>query len=392
MSTDNWKEEFITSEFGPLLKRTNTKTGEVQLFSPSGKQVGNSFFIPVQKDENSELERARHRAMEQVNQYPQEDAFVKYAKDSLEDAQTLERIDNLMRLLSQHFTTKAVNTATTSKSQKEASDMWDEVRKRYETDEIFRKKIDRVAKEWRALRGNRSSLESYVEVVLRNYEVSKSISGTFFARSDDEILQGLLDSVKEETVQKSFHRATSLQREIKEGSYDMNNIARFLEETYGLKRPPFTPSDLERFNKEEVGRITRAEHFHPRVPITDDDGGIYSFPTKLSFPLYGLVTVGGQPVGEVREQIVSGIPVPILQSEAFLPQSIEQVFCGLCHRPIELEVIPLYHHRQGGLIPVCCLQEPRTLLEIAFSCQRSNWSLRVADGTFFHRGEKSCSL
>lgn len=113
MSTDNWKEEFITSEFGPLLKRTNTKTGEVQLFSPSGKQVGNSFFIPVQKDENSELERTRRRALEQVNQYPQEDAFVSYVKSSLDEARTVERIDNLMRLLSQHFTTKAVNTATT---------------------------------------------------------------------------------------------------------------------------------------------------------------------------------------------------------------------------------------------------------------------------------------
>lgn len=260
MSTDNWKEEFITSEFGPLLKRTNTKTGEVQLFSPSGKQVGSSFFIPVQKDESNELESARRRALEQLNQYPQEDAFVTYVKSSLEEAQTVERIDNLMRLLSQHFTNKAASTATASKSEKEGSGMWDEVRKRYETDEIFRKKIDRVAKEWRALRGNRSSLESYVEVVLRNYEVSKSISGTFFARSDDEILQGLLDSVKEEVVQKSFHRATSLQREIKEGSYDMNNIARFLEETYGLKRPPFTPSDLERFNKEE------REHYEPFSP------------------------------------------------------------------------------------------------------------------------------
>ncbi|MGI9951879.1 hypothetical protein V3F56_05880 [Moorellaceae bacterium AZ2] len=257
MSIDNWKEEFITSEFGPLLKRTNTKTGEVQLFSPSGKQVGNSFFIPVQKDENSELERARRRALEQLNQYPQEDAFVKYVKSSLEEAQTVERIDNLMRLLSQHFTTKTVNTATTSKSQKEGSKMYlgDEARKRYETDEIFRKKVDKVAKEWRALRGNRSSLESYVEVVLRNYEVSKSITnGTSFARSDDEILQGLLDSVKEEVVQKNFRRATALQREVEEGSYDMNSIARFLEETYGLKRPPFTPSDFARLSREKKER------------------------------------------------------------------------------------------------------------------------------------------
>lgn len=251
MSIDNWKEEFITSEFGPLLKRTNTKTGEVQLFSPSGKQVGNSFFIPIQKYENSELERARHKAMEQVNQYPQEDAFVKYVKSSLEEAQTVERIDNLMRLLSQHFTTKAASTATTSKSQKEGSGMWDEVRRRYETDEIFRKKVDRVAKQWQALRGDRSSFENYVEIALRNYEVSKSITnGTSFARSDDEILKGLLDSIKKEVIQKNFRRATALQREVEEGSYDMNNIARFLEETYGLKRPPFTPSDFARFSKE----------------------------------------------------------------------------------------------------------------------------------------------
>jgi Asp-tRNA(Asn)/Glu-tRNA(Gln) amidotransferase C subunit len=255
MSIDNWKEEFITSEFGPLLKRTNTKTGEVQLFSPSGKQVGNLFFIPIQKYENRELERARQRAMEQVNQYPQEDAFVKYVKSSLEEAQTVERIDNLMRLLSQHFTTKAASTATTSKSQKEGSGMWDEVRKRYETDEIFRKKVDRVAKQWQALRGDRSSFENYVEIVLRNYEVSKSITnGTSFARSDDEILQGLLDSIKEEVVQKNFRRATALQREVEEGSYDMNNIARFLEETYGLKRPPFTASDFVKLSKDKKER------------------------------------------------------------------------------------------------------------------------------------------
>lgn len=138
----------------------------------------------------------------------------------------------------------------------------------------------------------------------------------------------------------------------------------------------------------EVGKVTRAEHFHPKVPITDDDGGIYSFPTKLPFPLYGLVTLRGQPFGEVREQIVSGIPVPILQSEAFLPQNIEQVFCGLCHRPIELEVIPLYHYRKGRLIPVCCLQEPQALLEVAFSYQKSSWNLRVADGTFFFEEKK----
>lgn len=145
----------------------------------------------------------------------------------------------------------------------------------------------------------------------------------------------------------------------------------------------------------EVGRVTVSEHFHPRVPVADADGGIYSIPIKPTFPSFGLVTLKGQPVGEVREQAVSDIPVPILQSEAFLPQSIEQVFCGLCHRPIELEVIPLYHYRRGGLIPVCdsCLQEPRTLLEVAFSRQKSEWNLRVADGTFFSSGEKkSCSL
>lgn len=193
--------------------------------------------------------------MEQLNQYPQEDAFVTYVKSSLEEAQMVERIDNLMRLLSQHFTTKAASMAITSKSQKERSGMWDELRKRYETDEIFRKKVDKVAKEWRALRGNRSSFESYVEVVLRNYEVSKSTTnGTSFARSDDEILQGLLESVKEEVVQKNFRRATALQREVGEGSYDMNNIARFLEETYGLKRPPFTANDFVRFSKDKKER------------------------------------------------------------------------------------------------------------------------------------------
>jgi len=138
----------------------------------------------------------------------------------------------------------------------------------------------------------------------------------------------------------------------------------------------------------EIGKVTRAQHFHPREPITDEDGGIYSFPIKPTLPSFGLVTLKGQPVGEVREQHVPGIPVPILQSEAFLPQSIEQVFCGLCHRPIELEVIPLYHHRHGRLIPVCCLQEPRTLLEVAFSHQKSEWNLRIAGGTFFLEKKK----
>ena len=140
----------------------------------------------------------------------------------------------------------------------------------------------------------------------------------------------------------------------------------------------------------EIGRVTRAEHFHPRVPVSDDDGGIYSFPIKPTSPSFGLVTLKGQPVGEVREQHVPGVLVPILQSEAFLPQSIEQVFCGLCLRPIKLEVISLYHHRHVGLVPVCdsCLQEPRTLLEVAFSHQKSGWNLRVADGTFFSSGKK----
>jgi hypothetical protein len=138
----------------------------------------------------------------------------------------------------------------------------------------------------------------------------------------------------------------------------------------------------------EVGKVTKAEHFHPKSPVTDDDGGIYSFPIKPLFSSFGFITLEGQPVGEIREQRVPDLQVPILQSEAFLPQSIEQVFCGLCHRPIELEVIPLYHHRHGRLIPVCCLQEPRTLLEVAFSHQKSEWNLRIADGTFFLEKKK----
>jgi len=136
--------------------------------------------------------------------------------------------------------------------------MRNEIMKRYETDEIFRKKVDKVAKQWQALRGNRNSLENYVEVVLRNYEVSKSVvKGTSFALSDDEILQGLLDSVKEDVVQKNFRRATALQREVEEGSYDLERIGRFLENTYGIKRPPFTPDDFTRLSKDNK------EHYEP---------------------------------------------------------------------------------------------------------------------------------
>ncbi|ADI02682.1 hypothetical protein [Syntrophothermus lipocalidus] len=262
MPFDGWVEEKVNTEFGPAIKRFNPSTGETAFFAPHGEQIGKSFIDPlakrsIKKNETStsDVETTRRIAREQLNQYPQEDAFVKYVKSNLEEAQTIERIDNLMRLLFQHFTTKAANTATTSKSQKEGAGMWDEVRKRYEKDEIFRKKVDRVAKQWQVLRGNRSSLENYVEVVLRNYEVSKSITnGTSFARSDDEILQGLLDSVKEEVVRKNFRRATALQREVKEGSYDLERIGRFLEDTYGLKRPPFAPSDFTRFSKDNKER------------------------------------------------------------------------------------------------------------------------------------------
>ncbi|MGI6711779.1 MAG: hypothetical protein ACOX4L_03465 [Bacillota bacterium] len=260
MSFVDWVEEKVNTEFGPAIKRFNAATGETTFFAPHGEQIGKSFIDPlakrpIKKNNTCEVETARKLAREQLNQYPQEDAFVKYVKNSLEEAQTVERIDNMMRLLNQHFTTKAASTATASKSQKEGSNMRDEIRKRYETDEIFRKKVDKVAKQWQALRGNRNSLESYVEVVLRNYEVSKSIvKGTSFARSDDEILQGFLDSVKVEVVQKNFRRATALQREVEEGSYDMNNIARFLEETYGLKRPPFTANDFVGFSKDKKER------------------------------------------------------------------------------------------------------------------------------------------
>lgn len=260
MSFVDWIEEKVNTEFGLVIKRFNPVTGETAFFAPHGEQIGKSFIDPlakrpIKKNNTSEVETARKLAREQLNQYPQEDAFVKYVKNNLEETQTVERIDNLMRLLSQHFTTKAASTATASKSQKEGSNMRDEIRKRYETDEIFRKKVDKVAKQWQALRGNRNSLESYVEVVLRNYEMSKSITnGTSFARSDDEILQGLLDSIKEEVVQKNFRRATALQREVEEGSYDMNNIAHFLEETYGLKRPPFTASDFVKLSKDKKER------------------------------------------------------------------------------------------------------------------------------------------
>ena len=97
-----------------------------------------------------------------------------------------------------------------------------------------------------------------MEVVLRNYEVSKSVvKGTSFALSDDEILQGLLDSVKKDVVQKNFRRATALQREVEEGSNDLERIGRFLEDTYGIKRPPFTPDDFARLSKDNK------EHYEP---------------------------------------------------------------------------------------------------------------------------------
>ena len=210
MSFVDWVEEKVTTEFGPAIKRFNPATGETAFFAPHGEQIGKSFIDPlakrtIKKNTTNEVEIARKLAREQLNQFPQEDAFVKYVKSSLEEAQTVERIDNLMRLLSQHFITKTASTVTVSKSQKEGSNMRDEIRKRYETDEIFRKKVDKVAKQWQTLRGNRNSLENYVEVVLRNYEVSKSVvKGTSFALSDDEILQGLLDSVKKDVVQKNF--------------------------------------------------------------------------------------------------------------------------------------------------------------------------------------------
>lgn len=263
MSFVDWVEEKVNTEFGPAIKRFNPVTGETVFFAPHGEQIGKSFIDPlakrpIKKINISEVETIRKLAREQLNQYPQENAFVKYVKNSLEEAQTVERIDNMMRLLTQDFTTKAASTATTSKIQKEGLNMRNEIRKRYETDEIFRKKVDKVAKQWQALRGNRNSLENYVEVVLRNYEVSKSIvKGTSFARSDDEIFQGLLDSVKKDVVQKNFRRATALQREVEEGSYDLERIGRFLEDTYGLKRPPFTPDDFARLSKDNK------EHYEP---------------------------------------------------------------------------------------------------------------------------------
>lgn len=263
MSFVDWVEEKVTTEFGPAIKRFNPATGETAFFAPHGEQIGKSFIDPlakrtIKKNTTNEVEIARKLAREQLNQFPQEDAFVKYVKSSLEEAQSVERIDNLMRLLSQHFITKTASTATVSKSQKEGSNMRNEIRKRYETDEIFRKKVDKVAKQWQALRGSKNSLESYVEVVLRNYEVAKSVvKGTSFALSDDEILQGLLDSVKKDVVQKNFRRATALQREVEEGSYDLERIGRFLEDTYGIKRPPFTPNDFARLSKDNK------EHYEP---------------------------------------------------------------------------------------------------------------------------------
>lgn len=266
MSFVDWVEEKVTTEFtefGPAIKRFNPATGETAFFAPHGEQIGKSFIDPlakrtIKKNTTNEVEIARKLAREQLNQFPQEDAFVQYVKSSLEEAQTVERIDNLMRLLSQHFITKTASTVTVSKSPKEGSNMRNEIRKRYETDEIFRKKVDKVAKQWQALRGSKNSLESYVEVVLRNYEVAKSVvKGTSFALSDDEILQGLLDSVKKDVVQKNFRRATALQREVEEGSYDLERIGRFLEDTYGIKRPPFTPNDFARLSKDNK------EHYEP---------------------------------------------------------------------------------------------------------------------------------
>lgn len=263
MSFVDWVEEKVNTEFGPAIKRFNPVTGETAFFAPDGEQIGKSFIDPlakrpIKKNTTNEVEIARKLAREQLNQFPQEDAFVQYVKSSLEEAQTVERIDNLMRLLSQHFITKTASTVTVSKSPKEGSNMRNEIRKRYETDEIFRKKVDKVAKQWQALRGSKNSLENYVEVVLRNYEVSKSVvKGTSFALSDDEILQGLLDSVKKDVVQKNFRRATALQREVEEGSYDLERIGRFLEDTYGIKRPPFTPDDFTRLSKDNK------EHYEP---------------------------------------------------------------------------------------------------------------------------------
>ncbi len=263
MSFVDWVEEKVNTEFGPAIKRFNPVTGETAFFAPDGEQIGKSFIDPlakrpIKKNNTCEVETARKIAREQLSQFPQEDAFVKYVKSSLEEARTVERIDNLMRLLSQHFITKTASTVTVSKSQKEGSNMRNGIRKRYETDEIFRKKVDKVAKQWQALRGSKNSLENYVEVVLRNYEVSKSVvKGTSFALSDDEILQGLLDSVKKDVVQKNFRRATALQREVEEGSYDLERIGRFLEDTYGIKRPPFTPDDFARLSKDNK------EHYEP---------------------------------------------------------------------------------------------------------------------------------
>ena len=266
MSFVDWVEEKVTTEFtefGPAIKRFNPATGETAFFAPHGEQIGKSFIDPlakrtIKKNTTNEVEIARKLAREQLNQFPQEDAFVQYVKSSLEEAQTVERIDNLMRLLSQHFITNTASTVNVSKSPKEGSNMRNEIRKRYESDEIFRKKVDKVAKQWQALRGSKNSLESYVEVVLRNYEVAKSVvKGTSFALSDDEILQGLLDSVKKDVVQKNFRRATALQREVEEGSYDLERIGRFLEDTYGIKRPPFTPNDFARLSKDNK------EHYEP---------------------------------------------------------------------------------------------------------------------------------
>jgi len=126
MSFVDWVEEKVNTEFGPAIKRFNPATGETAFFSPDGEQIGKSFIDPlakrpIKKNTAGEVETARKQALEQLNKFPQEDAFVQYVKSNLEEAQTVERIDNLMRLLSQHFITKAASTATTSKIQKEHS-------------------------------------------------------------------------------------------------------------------------------------------------------------------------------------------------------------------------------------------------------------------------------
>jgi len=177
MSFVDWVEEKVNTEFGPAIKRFNPVTGETAFFAPHGEQIGKSFIDPlakrtIKKNTTNEVEIARKLAREQLNQFPQEDAFVQYVKSSLEEAQTVERIDNLMRLLSQHFITKTASTVTVSKSPKEGSNMRNEIRKRYETDEIFRKKVDKVAKQWQALTGLEQSLGKFGGYDLARMRVS----------------------------------------------------------------------------------------------------------------------------------------------------------------------------------------------------------------------------